>query len=188
MGQTHEAAWRDVLRVISESHDDEQPVFEAILERSAALCRAPMAWLLLLSDGGTQLTLAAYHGSSRRALEIGQTWDVDMTLEMTGLGRAMSGGRVVQDEDLTQAAAYRDGSADMVQLVDDEGLRTRVSVPLMRDDACLGAIVLSRREVAPFSEDEIALTETFATQAVIAINKVQQFREVQTRLQREAGP
>jgi GAF domain-containing protein len=180
-----ERATSDILRVISESRTDEAPVFESILSHAARLCRAPMAWLLLLNAERSELRLAAYHGLSRRALAIGQVWPMTPERARTGLGQALADALTVQEEDLTQTRSYREGDPGMVQLVDEEGLRTRVSVPLVRDGRSIGAIVLSRREVSHFSEDDIRLVDTFAGQAVIAIENVRQFREVQERLERE---
>ena len=68
-----------------------------------------------------------------------------------------------------------------------EGVRTRLIVPLVRHGVAIGASTLSRREIRPFTADEIHLVETFAAQAVIAIENVRQFRELQTRLAREAA-
>ncbi|MEW9920067.1 GAF domain-containing protein [Marimonas sp. MJW-29] len=186
-GHEREAAMRNILDVISQSREDEGPVFDAILSSAAKLCNAPMAWLLLVNESQTELSLAAYHGLTRRALNIGQTWPMDLSAELTGLGQAIAQARTVQDEDLSQSSAYLAGEADMVQLVDEEGLRTRISVPLVKGTTCIGIIVLSRREVSPFADDEIRLVDTFAGQAVIAIQNVRQFRELQTQLEREAA-
>ena len=181
------AATQEILRVISKSRSDETPVFDAILSNAAKLCQAPMAWLLLVNDSQTGLSLAAYHGSSRRALDIGQTWLFDSIDQFSGLATAIAQAKSFQDEDLRLSPAYLAGEAAMIQLVDEEGLRTRISVPLLLEDKCIGAIVLSRREVKPFSDDEIRLVDSFAKQAVIAIENVRQFRELQTRLERETA-
>jgi len=179
------AATHEILRVISKSRSDETPVFDAILSNAAKLCHAPMAWLLLVNDSQTGLSLAAYHGPTRRALHIGQTWPLESIDQFSGLALAVACARSRQDEDLSLSPAYLAGETAMTQLVDEEGMRTRVSVPLVHDDRCIGVVVLSRREVNPFSEDEIRLVDTFAGQAVIAIENVRQFREVQARLERE---
>ena len=180
-----EIASRDVLQVISESRSDDAPVFQAILGNAARLCGAPMAWLLLLDEAQTTLSLAAHHGLSRRALEIGQTWALDLERERSGLGQAIVKAQATRDDDLKLTSPYLNGSREMVQLVDEEGLRSRISVPLVREGRTIGVIVLSRREVLPFSDDEIRLVDMFAGQAVIAIENVRQFREVQERLARE---
>ncbi len=175
-----ERASAEILGVISTNRDDEAPVFESILSNAARLCRAPMAWLLLLDESQTGLYLAAYHGSPRRALDIGQIWRLDEIDEQSGLALAIAHAKTCQDKDLSLSPGYLAGQAGMRQLVDEEGMRTRVSVPLHLDDRCIGAIVLNRREVTPFGEDEIRLVDTFARQAVIAIENVRQFKALET--------
>ncbi|MFC6638859.1 GAF domain-containing protein [Sulfitobacter sp. JBTF-M27] len=175
-----EIATGQILGAISRSRADTAPIFEEILESAARLCRAPMAWLLLLNSDRSELQLAAYHGPTRRALKIGQSWPLTPDRNMTGLGQALINALTVQDEDLTQVQGYLKGEPDMVQLVDEEGLRTRVSVPLVREGQSIGAIVLSRREVSRFSNEDVRLADTFAAQAVIAIENVRQFRALET--------
>ena len=82
---------------------------------------------------------------------------------------------------------YRSGDPIRQRTVHDEGLLTFLSVPLMSGSKAMGCIDLFRREVRPFDDRQIALVETFAAQAVIAIESVRQFRELQTRLEREAA-
>jgi GAF domain-containing protein len=175
-----EIATGQILGAISRSRADTAPIFEEILDSAARLCRAPLAWLLLLHAARNELQLAAYHGPTRRALKLGQTWPLTPDRNMTGLGQALINALTVQDEDLAQVQGYRKGDPDMVQLVDEEGLRTRVSVPLVRDGQSIGAIVLSRREVSRFSEEDVRLADTFAAQAVIAIENVRQFKALET--------
>lgn len=175
-----EIATGHILGAISRSRADTAPVFEEILESAARLCRAPMAWLVLLSADRSELQLAAYHGPTRRALKIGQTWVLTQDRNMSGLGQALINALTVQDEDLTQVRGYQNGDPDMVQLVDEEELRTRVSVLLVRGGQSIGAIVLSRREVSRFSDEDIRLADTFAAQAVIAIENVRQFKALET--------
>ncbi|NNE53747.1 MAG: GAF domain-containing protein [Sulfitobacter sp.] len=181
-----EQASRDILQTISESRRDDAPVFEAILGNAARLCNAPMAWLLLLNEDWTELSLAAYHGLSRRALEIGQTWALDWKGPVTGTGIAIREARTVQDEDLSQSESYLAGDSDMRQLVDEEGLRTRITVPLLQGGRTIGIIILSRREVSRFSPEDIRLVDTFAEQAVIAVENVRQYKALE-RLNSELG-
>ncbi len=65
-----------------------------------------------------------------------------------------------------------------VKIVEDVGVRTFLTVPLVKDGVAFGCLNLNRNEVKPFADDEIALIETFAEQAVIAIENVRQFREI----------
>lgn len=181
-----EEALREVLDLISRSRGDEAPVFDAIVRSAARLCDAPMAWLVICNDAQTAMTVAGYHGLSRRQIKTGDSFELGRQADMiTGLGLAILEARTIQDEDLAVTPAYQNGVWDTRKLVDDEGMRTRVSIPLVSVGKGIGAIILSRREVAPFTPDQISLVESFAAQAVIAIENVRQFRELQTRLERE---
>ncbi len=181
-----EAATRDILEVISRSRDDDAPVFDVIVRNAARLCNAQMAWLLLAAKAQRSFVLAGYHGLSLRQIELGNVFEIFAEPEsITGVGRAIYRAQTVPEDDLAQTTHYLNGIGDMRMLVDVEGIRSRVSVPLISGGVGIGAIVLTRREVAPFTADQIALVETFAAQAVIAIENVRQFRELQTRLERE---
>ncbi len=183
-----EKASAEILEVISHSRDDDAPVFDVIVRHAAKLCNAPVAWLLLATSTQRTFKLAGYHGLSLRKIELGDVFELDEDPDiMTGVGRAALKAQTNQDEDLAQTRHYLNGIGDMRMLVDDEGIRTRLCVPLISGGRAIGAILLTRREVAPFAPDQIALVETFAAQAVIAIENVRQFRELQTRLAREAA-
>ncbi len=186
-----EAATRQILQVISRSRDDEKPVFDAILENAARLCKSTMARLHLLNEAGTHHLLAAHWGEVMHTLEIGETWSMDDPLPIP---RSIREARTIQVEDMAETELYRSGDPVTVRMVDEEGLRTGLRVPLMQGDRAFGCIALSRREVRPFTDDEIALVQTFADQAVIAIENVRQFQaaqtantELETQLQREAA-
>jgi GAF domain-containing protein len=93
--------------------------------------------------------------------------------------------RTVQIDDLSKTQLYLDGDQTTVRIADEEGLLSRMSVPLLKDGMALSSIMLSRIQPTGFSESEVLLIETFAAQAVIAIENVRQFREMQERLERE---
>jgi GAF domain-containing protein len=178
-----EAATREILEVISQSRDDETPVFDAVLRKAAELCGAPLAGLNIISEDRSHAVMVAHWGDTLRALEPGKTvWPLHADLVPS---IAMRQGRVVQERDLADTDAYRSGDPIRRQAVDEEGIRTIVVVPLFSGGRTIGSIALYRRDVAPFTSDEIALVETFAAQAVIAIENVRQFRELEARLERE---
>jgi class 3 adenylate cyclase len=172
-----EAATRGILEVISRSRDDEGPVFDVILENAARLCNSPMARLHLVSDDRTSFRSVAFWGDPMRSMAVGESWPLDPS---NPLARAMIDGQTLHMVDHADTEWYRSGDPTAVRLVEVEGIRTRLSVPLIQGDIAIGAITLSRREVEPFAEGQIALVETFAAQAVIAIENVRQFREIQT--------
>lgn len=88
--------------------------------------------------------------------------------------------------DLRDTDRYRNRVSEIRRLaVASENMRTLLHVPLISKDSCIWILMVYRHEVRPFSDDHIRLLETFAEQAVIAIENTTQFREVQTRLERE---
>jgi len=173
-----EAATRHILQVISQSRDDEKPVFDVILENAARLCQAPMARLHLVDDDRMSFRSVAFWGDPMRSMVVGESWPLDAA---NPLARAMIEGQTLRLADHADTEWYRSGDPVAVRLVEVEGVRTRLSVPLMRGDMAIGAITLSRREVKPFTEDQIALVESFAAQAVIAIENVRQFKALEAR-------
>ena len=178
-----ESASRRILDVISRSRDDDQPVFETILENAARLCQAPMAHLQLVDDTRSKLIIAAHWGDPLTAYEPGVS-----TLPLDGdhiSARVIREKQAIHIADLADDDLYRTGNPVRVKIVDEEGMRTFLAVPLISADQAIGVLILPRREVRPFTPDQIALVETFAAQAVIAIENARQFRELQTRLERE---
>lgn len=175
-----EAATREILDVISRSRDEEGPVFDMILRKACELCRTPFAGLYIVDETRTYADLVASRGARSDYLQRALTrWPLDSDASMT---RAISSGRPVQIEDLTETDSYRNRTDQRrVEAVEIEGIRTFLSVPLLGPDRVIGGIGLYRREVAPFSPDQISLVETFAAQAVIAVENVRQFREIQSR-------
>jgi signal transduction histidine kinase len=175
-GQVTEAleqqtATSDILRVISSSPTDLQPVLDALVESASRLCQAADTALLLVE--GDQLKVAALHGSMDESARLANAIDRGWVA-----GRAVVDARTVHVEDLTQAAAeFPIGAQIAVRL----GHRTALAMPLLCKGVPIGALFLRRREVRQFSDKEIALLQTFADQAVIAIENVRLFRELQTR-------
>ncbi len=179
-----EAALREVLGVISQSRDDEQPVFDVILRSAARLCAADLARLHLVSPNRDHFTLVADWGHDLTDIELGTSWPLSLDHHVPNTIRAAA---TLHEPDTTVDPLYVAGDPIRRRLVDDEGVRSQLLVPLVADTEAIGCIALSRRRQCAFAEDEIALVETFATQAVIAIENARQFRELQTRLEREAA-
>lgn len=182
-----EAALRQTLGAISVSRADEAPVFDAILDNASRLCHAPLAALGLISKDGRHYELTAYRGVKPEFVEYLQQNPPDLDPTRYVAARAMVEMRAIHVDDLGDPDLY--GASDKVrrQSVQLEGVRTSFYLPLILDGRAVGVLMLYRRVVSPFTADEIALVETFAAQAVIAIENARQFRELQTRLERESA-
>ncbi len=172
-----QTATAEVLRVISSSPTDLQPVMDAVAENAARLCDASDAQIFRID--GDVLVRVAGQGD----VPLAPTRDL-ATLQqriLPGLvtGRAVLERRTVHVEDV--AAAVDHEYPDARPLVEASGTRTILVTPLMREGAPIGVILIRRREVRPFSDKQIKLLETFADQAVIAIENVRLFQELQVR-------
>ena len=170
-----QTATSEILRVISGSPTDVQPVFETILDNASRLCGAQLAALFLF-DGETYRAVA-FRGARPAVIEH-HTQGPIRPGARTALGRVVRELRPVQISDV--AADTAEGDPVRRAVVELEGMRTLLMVPLVRQSQLVGAIALYRREVQPFIDEQIALVETFADQAVIAIENVRLFKELQT--------
>lgn len=177
-----ERATAKILSVISQSREDSSGVFDVVIEKAAVLCGADQSALILAHEDRSGFFLAANWGHTQTAFEIGKSWPFDSKLTA---GVAIRTAEVLHIEDYAETERYLSGDPEAIHMVETEGIRTRLVVPLMQGGLAIGAIALSRREVKKFLDDEVALVETFAAQAVIAIENTRQFREVQERLERE---
>jgi signal transduction histidine kinase/CheY-like chemotaxis protein len=159
----------EILRVISSSPTDATPVFETIVTNTARLCGAHFASVFLLE--GDRLRSAAHTEVTRefgRYLEAG--FPVDRS---TTAGRATLERRPVQVVDI-----LADPEFGVMPAHRSEGVRTVLAVPMRHDDRLLGVIAIWRREVRPFTDGQVKLLETFAAQAVIAIENLRLFEQI----------
>ena len=169
-----QTATSEILRVISQSQRDVQPVFETIAANARKLCDGTSAWVLTFD--GELIHLAAADGYSPEALEAQrQTYPMSPS-------RGGAAARAV----LTRAVAYipdvRDDPEYRLQsLALAAGYRSVLAVPMLRDGSPIGAITVTGAEPAMFSERQIAMLQTFADQAVIAVENTRLFNELQTR-------
>jgi GAF domain-containing protein len=177
-----QTATSDILRVISRSQTDVQPVFDAILASAVHLLHGYSGGLTRIE--GDQLLLAAITSTD--------------TAADAALRQAFP--RPVQSEGMHSEAIRRRAPLNIADAHSDpqlsEGARARarargyrsgVAVPMLRHDEPLGAIAVSRREPGGFTDDEVVLLQTFADQAVIAIENVQLFTETKERLEQQTA-
>src|SRR5215471_9536226 len=169
-----QTATSDILRVISSSPTDVQPVFNVIAESAACLCEAFDA--NIFSRDGDRLLLVAHWGSIPTLGPVGEA--THPLVRGTTAGRAMLDAQAVHVLDIqTEVDEFPESSALGRQL----GIRTLLSVPLVRESVALGAISLRRTEARLFTDRQVALLQTFADQAVIAIENVRLFKELEAR-------
>src|SRR5262249_45882717 len=164
-----QTATSEILRVISRSPTDVQPVFNAVAESTARLCGVPD--VSIFRRDGDSLRLIAHRGPlpSHTTLPL---------IRGTSNGRAVLDGRTLHIADIqAETEEFPEGSENARRV----GHRTILCVPLMRDGVAIGTIQLRRPEVQFFSERQVALLETFADQAVIAIENVRLFTELEAR-------
>ena len=167
-----QTATSEILRVISESQTNLQPIFEAIVRSAAQLCEATFA--VLHQFDGHLITFEVHHGMTEQEAEGSrQRFPLPIDRE-TAVGRAILDRRTTHIHDIRRDPEYR---ASAWQL----SFRTVLAVPLLREGVPVGAIGLWRREVKPFPENQITLVETFADQAVIAIENVRLLKELEAR-------
>ncbi len=159
-----------ILRAIAASPADLQPVLGIVAESAAKLCDAHDAAILLPEDDG--LRVRAHHGPIPIDFE---KWPISRDLVT---GRAFVDRKPVHVRDLTQEG---DEFPIGIGMAKRFGHRTMLAVPLLREDKAIGALIIRRMEVRPFSQRQIDLLVLFADQAVIAIENARLFEELQTR-------
>ena len=173
-----QTATSEVLRAITGSPGDLKPVFEAILTNARRLCEAKFGHLLTYD--GERFRVAAVHAAPSILTDFLNRGPFPAGAA-TGLGRLASTKRVVHVADLKAEQAYLDRDPLRVATVDGAGARTGLAVPMLKENKLVGAIVIYRQEVRPFTDRQIELVSTFADQAAIAIENVRLFDDVQAR-------
>jgi signal transduction histidine kinase/HAMP domain-containing protein len=168
-----QTATAEILRVMSSSPTDVQPVFDAIARSGTRLCDAAFGGVFRFD--GRLLTFAAHHQATPSELEIFSSVYPHPATRGSATGRAIVERRTVHILDVRDDPEY---ASPVRQAL---GWRTVLAVPMLRDGEPIGALGLWRREVRAFTEKQIKLISTFADQAVIAIENVRLFTELQAR-------
>ena len=168
-----QTATADVLRVISRSPFEIQPVLDALIELAARLCRADTG--IIAHQRGSTFRAVAGHGH-----DVHEWRSVQATPIKIGrgsfIGRAVIESRTIHIPDI-----LADPEWDSTPMQAIAGFRSVLGIPLMREGVPIGVIGLGRKTVRPFTDNQIALVTTFADQAVIAIENARLFDEVQAR-------
>ena len=181
-----QAVTDDVLRVIASSSEDLHPVFDAILSNATRLCGAKFG--VLFRSERDALRAVTLHGAPLAYAEERRRNPVIRPSPETMLGRALATKRTVQIADIRDEATSdqpaRTTGATVANLA---GARTVVAVPMLNKDEPIGAIVVYRQEVRPFTDQQIALMTSFASQAVIAIENTRLLNELRESLRQQTA-
>jgi len=175
-----QTATAEILRVISSSPTDVQPVFDAIAESAARLCEA--SDVLIRRMDGAAMRLVAHVGPMVVSQDIG--FDISAR---TFMGRAARERRSIHIHDVQDTQVTGEYPDSLFLLGASGGYRTVLVVPLLREETVIGVIIIRRADVRPFSEKQIKLLETFANQAVIAIENVRLFNETKEALEQQTA-
>ena len=162
-----QTATSEVLSVISSSPGDLKPVFDAMLANAARLCEAQFG-NLLLHEGGA-FRFVAMHNVPAVYAERWQREPLFQPSPLAPIARAVGTKDFVHVVNLRDDPAYLQRDPPVVSLVDVGGARTLLIVPMIKDAEVIGTLGIFRQEVRPFTDKQIALVESFASQAVIAI-------------------
>ncbi|MGH8185150.1 MAG: GAF domain-containing protein, partial [Steroidobacteraceae bacterium] len=177
-----QTAISEILQVISSSPTDVRPVLSAVAERAARLCEAEFVTVFMAEDG---VLRAAGYSSAAASHPFPDGKDVVRIDRGYISGRAAVTGQTVHLEDVVPLLDSEFTGARENQ--EKFGFRTFLAVPLLRNKQPIGVIAASRRVVRRFSDKQVALLETFADQAVIAIENVRLFNEIKEALERQTA-
>jgi signal transduction histidine kinase len=175
----YQTATSDVLKIISQSGGELEPVLDRLVATAARICLAESGFIFRLHDGLCRMIASFGIAAEYKDFQIRNPIALDRG---TLAGRTALERRAVHIED-----AAADPEYTRIEAVQIGHQRTMLGVPLVREDALIGVITLARSRVEPFTEKQIALVATFADQAVIAIENTRVLNELRESLQQQTA-
>ena len=175
-----QSATAEILKVIASSRSDVQPVFDVIVQASRELCRSQASTIFILREG--KFHVVAFSGVQTELLQHMKDHPISIDQKGSALARAAREKRTIHVPITPEDPEFGEGGPISIG-----GPRATLTVPLMRDGEVIGGITLRQSHLTPYTPRQIEAIETFARQAVIAIENVRLFNETKEALERQTA-